>query len=400
MANKVANVDDVTDAIKGVAVIDRSQGPGHGLSGIAAVSTNLLRSHLHRVPAVASEVAEPLAGAAPLPGVDAPSAFAAMGMSAVGSGTVTAMAVDPFDGRLYVADFSDDAVVVLDGYTLRTSAVITDVPEPYALTVARGRAYVSALDCGNDVVAVLDGDSVVDSHPLSDTVQDVVTDREGRSVYVARSSDTGVDVVVIDTETRSLRTVELFSRAGEVANTLRLSGDGRFLVLATTDQLGGRLVIISTAELRVIDTLTVVEPVRSLAVSHDGATLWVATDDEAAGGLVDALDVRSHRLLGTVAVDSAVRQLMLSALGDRVYAVTEDAIKVVCTHTHKVVDVITTDFAPSCITESGDGSRLYVAGFDGRVALYSVESTTPSVLARMATPEALAGPAVRELQRA
>jgi DNA-binding beta-propeller fold protein YncE len=392
MANKVANVDDVTDAIDGVAVLDRVQ---HRVSGLGAVPSNLLRSHLHRVPAVAAEVAEPVVRDSALRSGD----FAAVGMSSVASGAITAMAVNPFDGHLFVADFAGDAVKVVDGRTLRTAAVIDDVPEPYALSIARGRAYVSALDCGNDVLAVLDADSILDSHSVNDSVADLVADREGRSVYVARTSDTGVDVVVVDPATGMQRSVELATRSGEVATTVRLSGDGRFLILATTDQLGGRLVVISTADLAVVDALTVAEPVRSLAVSHDGATLWVATDDETAGGLVDVLDMRSHRLVRSIAVDAPVRQLMLSAAGDRVYAVTADAVCVVCTDSHTVADVITNDFAPSCVAESGDGSLLYVAGFDGRVALYTVAPATPAALARMNTPEALAGPAVRELER-
>lgn len=400
MANKVANVDDVTDAISGLVEVDRGQRKAHWRPAPQAMPTNMLRSHLHRVPKPAAAVAEPAVGASTHLSADSGTSFAAIGRTAVGSGAITAMAANAFDARIFVANYAEDAVVVLDGHTLSVVATIPDVPEPYALAVTQGRAYVSALDCGQDVVAVLDAESVVDSFSLADTVQDVVVDREGRQVYVARTGDDGVDVAVIDIATGGMRAVELISRAGEAAHTLRLSGDGRTLFLATTDQLGGRLVAISTAELRVLDSLTVVEPIRSLAVSHDGATVWVATDDAQAGGLVDAVDMRSRRLLGTVSVGSAVRQLMLSAVGDRVYVVTEESVVVVCANTHEIVDGVDTGAAPSCVTESADGSRLYVADFKGRVALYSVASTTPSLLARMATPEALAGPAVRELERA
>jgi DNA-binding beta-propeller fold protein YncE len=400
MANKVANVDDVTDAITGLAEADRGQRKAHGRPAPQAMPTNMLRSHLHRVPKSAAAVAEPVVGPTSRVGAEAATSFAAVGRTAVGSGAVTAMAANAFDGRLFVANYADDAVAVLDGHTLGVVSTITDVPEPYALTVAQGRAYVSALDCGQDVVAVLDTESVVGSHPLPGTVQDVVVDREGRQVYVARSGDDGADLAVIDTATGRVRVVELASRAGEAAHTLRLSGDGRTLFVTTTDQLGGRLVAINTAELRVIDSLTVVEPIRGLAVSHDGATVWVATDDAQAGGLVDAVDMRSRRLLGTVPVGSAVRQLMLSVVGDRVYVVTEESVVVVCANTHEIVDGIDTGSGPSCVAESADGSRLYIADFEGLVALYSVTSATPSLLARMATPEALAGPAVRELERA
>jgi DNA-binding beta-propeller fold protein YncE len=395
MANKVANVDDVTGAFNGSVVADRTQPKLRRAPSVQAMSTEMLRSHLRRLPDEVSVVAEPAVGGDSRG--DSETSFAPMGRASVGAGAVTAMAANPFDGRLFVADYAADAVTVLDGHTLNVVSTIAGVPEPYTLAVAQGRAYVSALDCGHDVVAVLDTESVVDSYPLADAVQDIVADREGRFVYVARSSRDGTDLAVINTMSGHVSTVALASRVGEVANTLRLSGDGRTLFVATTDQLGGRLLAVSTAELRVVDSITVVEPIRGFAVSHDGRTVWVATDDANGGGLVDALDMRSHRVMGTVSLRSSVRQVMLSALGDRVYAVTDEAVTAVCTNTHEVLDGINTGSAPSCVAESADGSRLYVADYEGRVALYSVASATPSMLARMATPEALAGPAVREL---
>ncbi len=400
MANKVANVDDVTVGIGSLAAAEPASSEAHRLPAPHAMPANMLRSHLHRVPEKAAVVAESVIAEETHTSDVTASSFAAKGQAAVGTGVITAMAANAFDGRLYVANYADDSVSVLDGYTLAVVSTIAGTPEPYALAVARGRAYVSTVVGAYDALAVTDAESVVATHSLADTVQDVVVDREGRYAYVARTGRGGADVAVINTATGAVNTVDLHSRSGEVANTLSISGDGRTLFVATTDQLSGRLVIVDTAQLRVVDALTVVEPIRGLAASHDGATVWVATDDATAHGLVDALDTRSHRLLASVEIGSAVKQLMLSAVGDRVYAVTDEAVVVVCANTYEVVDTIVTPWAPSCVAESVDGSRLYVAGFDGRVALYSVASTTPSLLARMATPEALAGPAARELARA
>ena len=56
MANNVANVDDVTDAISGVAVGDRAPRKAHRLPTLHTMPTNMIRSHLHRVPEVAAEM--------------------------------------------------------------------------------------------------------------------------------------------------------------------------------------------------------------------------------------------------------------------------------------------------------------------------------------------------------
>ncbi|CAN5484689.1 hypothetical protein BH11ACT6_BH11ACT6_23490 [soil metagenome] len=403
MANKVANVDDVTDAIGGLALADRGPRTAHRLPALHHalhdVPANLLRAHLHQLPEEASAEAQPAVSADALAEVGSTTSFAAVGRAVVGAGAITAMAANAFDGRLVVADYTADRVSVLDGHTLAVVSTIDDTPEPYGLAVARGRTYVSTVSGSHDSVTVTDADSVVATHSLADSVQDIVVDREARQVYVARTGRDGADIAVIDTATGAVNTVDLDSRPGEVSNALSISGDGRRLVLATTDQLGGRLVVVDIASLTVMDALSVAEPVRGLAACHDGAAVWVATDDDAKG-LVDIVDLRSRRVLGTVEIGSPVRQLMLSGVGDRVYAVTAEAVVVVCTGTCQVVDTIDIGTEPSCITESVDGSRLYIADFEGRVALFSVASATPSLLERMSTPEALAGPAVRQLARA
>ena len=399
MANKVTNVDVVTEAIGGVAVA--GQAPRQALRSPALhhMPTNLLRSHLHRLPAEASAVVEPTVRGGSQAASDTATSFAAVGRASVGGGAITAMAANAFDGRIFVANYAGDNVSVLDGHTLAVVTTIAGTPEPYALAVARGRTYVSTVAGSHEAVAVTDAESVVDTHALADTVQDIVADRAGRQVYVARTGRDGADIAVIDTATGAVSVIDLGSRAGEVANAMSISGDGRRLIMATTDQLGGRLVVVDTASLTVMDTLTVAEPVRGLAASHDGASVWVATDHETAGGLVDIVDLRTRRVLGTVETGNAVRQLMLSAVGDRVYAVTADAVQVVCTETCTIVDTIDIGSEPSCVTESADGSRLYIADFQGCVALFSVVSTTPSLLTRLSTLEALAGPAARELER-
>lgn len=400
MANNVANVDGVTGAISGVAVADRASRKALRLPALHDIPSNLVRTHLHRLPDSASAIGDAPVTEAALVDADAAPSFAAVREVTVGRGTITAMAANAFDGRLFVANYADDTVAVLDGNSLTAVGKIAGTPEPYALAVARGRAYVSTVTAAYDAVVVADSKSVVATHALASEVQDIAVDREGRQVYAARTGRDGADLAVIDTSTGAVHTVDLGSQSGEVATAMSITGDGRRVYVGTTDQLGGRVVIIDTAELRVVNTLTVVEPIRDLAVNHDGSTAWVATDDAVAGGLIDVVDMRTQRIVSTVAVGSAVRQLMLSAVEDRLYVVTAEAVTVVCVNTHQVVDTIDTGSAPSCVAESADGSRLYVADFAGRVVLFTVASTTPSVLARLATPEALAGPAALELERA
>ena len=48
-----------------------------------------------------------------------------------------------------------------------------------------------------------------------------------------------------------------------------------------------------------------------------------------------------------------------------------------------MLDSITTVTEPSCIAESPDGSRLFVADYDGTVTPLAVASTTEAMLAKL-----------------
>src|SRR4029077_10544055 len=99
--------------------------------------------------------------------------------------------------------------------------------------------------------------------------------------------------------------------------------------------------------------------------------------------LVNVVDARRMRVLDTMDFDGAVTQLLVSAGGERLYALNADRITVACTATHEIIDTITVVAAPSCIAESADGKKLFIADFDGGVTALTVASSTASLLAKM-----------------
>ena len=125
------------------------------------------------------------------------------------------------------------------------------------------------------------------------------------------------------------------------------------------------------------------EPLRDVEVSADGASVFVASCHPATGATVDVVDAHSLRVIDTVTLGGEVSQLLVAAAGDRLYAVNGDRIMVLSASTHEVLDSITTVTEPSCIAESPDGSRLFVADYDGTVTALAVAPTTDAMLAKL-----------------
>jgi DNA-binding beta-propeller fold protein YncE len=73
----------------------------------------------------------------------------------------------------------------------------------------------------------------------------------------------------------------------------------------------------------------------------------------------------------------------VSADGERAYIVNGSCITVLCTATRRFIDRIETGVDPVTAVESLDGSLLFVADNEGRVASLTVNVTTNKALAQI-----------------
>jgi hypothetical protein len=87
--------------------------------------------------------------------------------------------------------------------------------------------------------------------------------------------------------------------------------------------------------------------------------------DAELGGVVRVVDAVAGRVVDTIAVDGLAVQVVVS--GTTAYLVDGEEIAVIDTVAAQIVDRIDTDRPVSCITVSLDGTRLYVADYDGAI---------------------------------
>ncbi|SPM35337.1 YVTN family beta-propeller repeat protein [Mycobacterium rhizamassiliense] len=324
----------------------------------------------------------------------------------VGNGPISGLATNGDGSRLIVSNYGGNSVSVIDTDRCRVIETIDGLDEPFALAGAgpgTDRAYVSTVSPAYDSIAVLDTatHSVVATHSLALSVSDLAVAARGRRVYASRNGANVADVAVLDTETGEIETIELGVREpGTTADCVCVGPGGDSVYVGVNGSAGGRLVVIGTdappdeparprwrqqpatrprdraqTSSRVVGSVDIGLPVRGIALSPDGALAYVASCDPDVGVVVDVVDTRRHKISSTRKLgelSGILTGLTLSADGDRAYLVSDDRVTVLCTLTHDIVGTLRAPAQPSCVVESPDGKRLYVADYSGAVTVAPV----------------------------
>ena len=294
----------------------------------------------------------------------------------VDRGPIGGIAVSADGARVMTANCGDDTVSIIDAADLAVVNTVFGTDEPFAIVAGSGagQVFVGAASAAFDALLAVDVDTaeIVAAYPVAMGVADLAVDPAGRRVYVARTGSCGADVLIVDADAGPTDTVDIATTAGSVAVCLRISPDGRRLYAAARRPDGDTITVLDR-DLNIIDTIAVAATIIDVAVTPDGGSLIVATSDSD-GGAVQTVDTRTHAVLGAFAVDAPLIQLIVSRDGDRAYLITAAGVLVICPRTHEVLGMLTATTAPSCAAESPDGSRLYIAGFDGAVTVAWVAS--------------------------
>jgi YVTN family beta-propeller protein len=305
------------------------------------------------------------------------------------------------NATVVVTNYGDDSVSFLNPTTLAVERDVAVDGEPFAAVVSRDRAYISTSSENYDGVSVVDLDtkSVIATYPLAFSVTAMAISPDGKRVYAGRTGHDYVDVAVIDTTAERVGTIDIATGAGIGIDAIDVDPTGKRLYVATTDVLGSQLVIVDAETARVARRVPVGAPIRDLAIA-DG-TAYVLTSDRVRGGAVSVIDLSTNRITDTVELGvGAPTQMALSPDKTRAYIVDYDHVAVLCTLSLQVVNTVTVDARPSCVTVDSNGDRLYVADYAGEVNAFSVDSTMPRLYSQFVATDPIALPVPRELEPA
>jgi YVTN family beta-propeller protein len=298
-----------------------------------------------------------------------------------------------------VTNYGNDSVSFLNPHTLVVEATIGVPGEPFAAAVSDDRAYVSTSSTNYDAVSVIDTNTrtIIATYQLAFGVTALAVSPDGKRVYAGRNGSDHVDVAVIDITAERVGTIDIATGAGIGVDAIAVDPTGKRLYVATTDASGSQLVIVDAETARVDRKVWVGSPIRDLTLV-DG-TAYVLTSDRTRGGAVSVIDMSTNRITDTVELGiGAPTQMTLSPDKTRAYIVDYDHVAVLCTLSHEVVNTVTVDARPSCVTVNSDGGRLYVADYAGDVSVFSVDSTMPLLYSQVVATDPIELP--RELEPA
>ena len=313
-----------------------------------------------------------------------PAGFSASGAIAAGQGAVNGIAVSADGALLAVTHYGDDSVSLIGTTDGAARLTVTDVDEPAAVAIAGNRVYVSSVSTANDEILALDTHSqrIVAAYPVAFGLTDLVVSPNGRYLYAARSGADGAGVAVLDTSTGR----QTYARiAAADIGCVRVSPDGRRLYAAANSASTAELVTIDTQRNRVDATVEIGSPIRDIALSPDGATAYVGSCGPDFGTVLDIVDVTNTRTATITAthkigdVAGLLAQLTVSRDGDRLYLVGDQNVTVWSTANQDVLGSITVGDQPSCVVESPDGQRLYIADYAGTVTEVAISATATTL---------------------
>jgi len=322
--------------------------------------------------------------------VDTALGFSVVAQMDVHHGAVSGIAASADGSKLMVTNHADNSVSSIDTDTGISTPTAGGIDEPFAIAIAGTRAYVSTVSAAYDSIVVIDvnTDRVVEVHPVAHSVRDLGVSPDGRHVYACRTAVQGADVAVVDTMTGRVDAIglqagaaEAPSKAGATTECVRVSPDGTRLYVATDGPAGAELAVIDTHQRRVIGAVRIGSPIRDVALSPDGDTAYVLSCGADFSAVLDVVDTAASIVTATGKISDVgglVTQLSLSGDGQRAYLVGEQSVVVLSTQTSDVIGTIAIGGQPSCVVESPDGNRLYIADYAGTVSVVAITSTTAS----------------------
>lgn len=312
----------------------------------------------------------------------------------VHNGPISDMDVSADGRRLLVTNYARDAITVIDADTVRVSSTIAGLSEPSTVAMSSADAnyaYVSIATAAYDAIEVIDiaTNWRIATHRLAHSVSDLTVSADGKYLYTSRNAVRGADVTVLDTTTGELEVIELATAPGTTTACLRASADGRRLYVGVNGANGGSLAVVETrsrsdggrvgGRSHIVATVELGLPVRDVALSNDGGTAYVASCGPVVGSVLDVIDTRTNRIVKTHKINEiagTLTRMTLSSDGERAYLVSDDRVTVLSTRTQDVVGEVTVSQNPSCVLESPDGHRLYVADYSGVVTVARIAPET------------------------
>lgn len=263
--------------------------------------------------------------------------------------------------RLFVTNYRDDTVSVIDGDRHREERVLKVGPTPQGLTHRADPPLLAVANSTGSTVTLIDpvaleilGEIETGAEP-----EDVLFSKDGKRLYATSAATKSVHV--LDVEKRKEISKLSIAKKGRPVR-LQLSPDGRWLyVLVRSTQ--GEVWVIDTEKDERVATIAIGVNSNDFALSRDGR--WLVSASFAEDKLY-VIDTKSREVVATHDTSTGAG-LVMHPNQSRVYSIAsfDDAVHAVDFHTGARLGEAELGQSPQYGTTNPDGSVLYVASEDG-----------------------------------
>jgi RHS repeat-associated protein len=311
------------------------------------------------------------AGGAPLP--PAPTALMSFTPASIATGASSLLSVTLNPKLLYVANYSDNTVSVVNSATNTLLATIPVGTNPYFAAANPGgsRVYVSNISSNN--VSVLDtaSNAVIATIAVGVQPTGIAVSPTSNVAYVTNFS--GATVSVLNTTTNS---VSATVAAGTNPINVAMNPAG---TRAYVSNYGSNTVsVFDTASNTVIATVPVGANPRGLAVNPAGSLLYVSN---AGSNTVSVVNTVNNTVVATVAVGAYPLDVTVNPAGSRAYVsnYSSNSVSLLDTASNAVVATVAVGTNPVGVALNPAATKAYVANFGANtLSVIDIASNTVS----------------------
>lgn len=290
---------------------------------------------------------------------------------------VTALAVSARSARAqaesyaYVCHPATDSVSVVDVSTNAIVATFAVGTTPSGIAVSPHGSLVYVANFGEDTVSVVDGSTVTATLPVGSCPQGLAVTPDGNWLFVANTADSVVSI--IDTSVPSVvGTIPVaYGPRGAIA-----SADGKTVYVSMFSR---QVYVIDVATRSVVGTIPVGRNPWGMALHPSGSPLYVVNNDDSTVSVVDLI---GGAPTATIPVGVGPHTVVLTSDGARAYVdnQAEATVSVIDTALDRVIGTIGVGRLPFGIDITPDGKKLYVTNGDLPAGSISVIDTATDVV--------------------
>ncbi|MFS2185302.1 MBG domain-containing protein [Mucilaginibacter sp. Mucisp84] len=294
--------------------------------------------------------------------------------------TATIKVTPVIPGFAYVTNAASGTVSVINTITNKAVATIPGFKWPiFALPTKGGsKIYVSDLEAVNIKIINPAANTITDSIPLPITPRELTLSPDSSRLYILHYTSgelTGKVSVVNTADYSIIKTITV----GKAPRALAISPDGGKLYVAnsfppsgiSSSPDPGSISVISTATNEVIKTFDVAGRPQDIAISPDGGTLYVTSENK---GLtfIDASTYVVGRFMS-----APQDRILLSHDGKTLYLTDQNSsVKVIDIASRAIVATVPVAALPYGLSESPDGKWIYVANTGSSGSISIINTTT------------------------